>query len=804
MTSRFHMRRSLLPALCLFGFTSLYAQSPSGQQFVVPANLKVNATSTTPASAFSGNLGVGDFNADGRKDILALYTPANGSSEYAVLLAQVNDSYTPKLTGISTDQNSVQVADVNNDGRADLVIVTQAQAGSKDNPCADPGYPCGDSILGIYLGNGDGTFHLSSSTTAAAGLFATIGPVTDLNHDGKRDLIVNSFSPSNPNTNTVWINQGNGTFKSAESFAGNSPVAYGDFNGDGYTDLVMPGIQILLNQGGTSFKPGATYPFQVQAIAAGDMNRDGKMDLVFADATGIDNNGHVLLGNGDGTFRTSGTFSFGPTATRYLADFVASAVAIFIADVNRDGEPDICLSSNAFVRTGVLSDTNLVQVFPGNGNGTVGFPVVYNVGNTSPQLLDLNNNGRFDLLLAGSSSSSYSLATNDGKGNFNAPRQTEVFVPGAIVEAQFDKTTRPDIAVVSYPPSATFTTAGKASVVVFPETGQGYFGPAKSYVIGMPEGVIATGDVNRDGKLDIVVARSAQSLPINTMYPGTDLSVLLGNGDGTFRQAMDFSTLGNPPTTTKDNFIALADVNHDGKLDLIGDWGVALGKGDGSFDTPIPLPASTRGFVTQISGGDFNHDGVLDLAVGVSSYNSSGTGAVGTVYILLGNGKGSFTIKGQAQLGGTTQINALTVADMNSDGKPDLIIESPQFLTIRLGVGDGSFAAPMNYPLGPTSALPGRFLVADFNRDGRPDLLYQGVFGIGLSQPGKTPGGPITLWYGIGGGKLSATPQYYPTALAAAEIVTDLNGDVALDIAGTTAIGITRLLNAGNRAPVTK
>ncbi len=165
---------------------------------------------------------------------------------------------------------------------------------------------------------------------------------------------------------------------------------------------------------------------------------------------------------------------------------------------------------------------------------------------------------------------------------------------GSIVAGDFNGDGTGDIAVVteSYVQDST---ARKAAVLVYPGTGKGYFDPPKRYTIGMPTGMIAAGDVNGDGKIDLVVARSPEWLATSTC-PGcapADLSVLLGRGDGTFQPAMNLSVLG-PPAVSGFNFVALADVNRDGKLDLVGDWGVALGTGTGEFPIADSAPDADR------------------------------------------------------------------------------------------------------------------------------------------------------------------------------------------------------------------
>ncbi len=800
-------------ALCLFFLVPLLGQSTAHPQFVTPSQLKINRTGTQPPLTVGGIVGVADFNTDGRKDILGYSFDTSGNvQQYTVLFHEADGSYTPKLTGIPVGydpllgviSDTVQIADVNHDGRPDLIVVTSSPSSQN----RDYIYPSGDSTLSAYLGNGDGTFRSVGPAVVAHHLYAKLNALVDLNKDGSPDLIIESITvgadgSSAPPFYTVWNGSSDGKFKAAEKIGQGSFVAAGDLNGDGYPDVVFSlansnstGIQVYLNHNGTSFTPGASYPgVNANVAALGDLNHDHKLDLVALEQLDQDkpaNPGRILLGNGDGTFRYGGTFQSPIDVSR-----------ITIADINGDGEQDVAL----------LTDLTVLQVFPGNGNGTVNNSPVYYPGAygnfnayypvfriTGATLVDLNNTGRLDLL--DPDVSGYSLAANDGKGNFRAPKislSTSRGVNGSsygtLVAADLNKDGKTDIAIMSQP-----FNGNPAAVVVYPGTGKGYFGAPKSYQTGVCVGLIAAGDVNRDGKLDLVVARAPHYSCNNTQG---DLSVLLGNGDGTFEPARNYSILGphggGPNTESK--FIALSDVNRDGKLDLIGDWGVALGEGNGQFGHPIPLSAISAD-IYEMAGGDFNRDGVLDLVI--TTVDSVG----GHAYVLLGNGKGGYTIKGEEQHSDTAFAGSLAIADMNGDGKPDLILRSAlvdetDILSILLGKGDGTFEKPIEYTLGYGQYQQYPTLVGDFNRDGKPDLLI--LQGVSLS--GKTPGGPLTLWYGIGGGKLSATPQYYPANLSTPETaaVLDINSDGAPDVVSNFLYnGLVRILNTGDRTPVTK
>ena len=198
------------------------------------------------------------------------------------------------------------------------------------------------------------------------------------------------------------------------------------------------------------------------------------------------------------------------------------------------------------------------------------------------------------------------------------------------------------------------------------------------------------------------------------------VGVLLGNGDGTFQAAVSYGSGGASASS-----VAVADVNGDGKLDLVvanycassdcanGSVGVLLGNGDGTFQAAVPY--SSGGLYTDaVVLGDLNRDGKLDLVLASEYATSSVTN--GSVGVLLGNGDGTFqavvNTSTPTPLGG---IRSLALADFDGDGKLDLAVGAGNVLL--LGNGDGTFQTPIVLGAGG----PG-IAVGDFNRDGRPDL----------------------------------------------------------------------------------
>jgi len=273
---------------------------------------------------------------------------------------------------------------------------------------------------------------------------------------------------------------------------------------------------------------------------------------------------------------------------------------------------------------------------------------------------------------------------------------------------------------------------------------------------------IAVGDVNGDGHLDAVFAS----------YNGTSnwISVSLGHGDGTFSVPEAITTL--PGDNNGGPAVALADVNGDGKLDVLAaswaGYGVAvfLGHGDGTFGAEADYPVAS-GYANSIAVGDFNGDGKIDIVT------SDPFGSI--VSILLGNGDGSF----QAPVPYATDVTpeAVAVADFNGDGKLDVAASNTTgTVSIFLGNGDGTFRTLALIPVSASGHYQGArgIAAADFNRDGNVDL----ALGIWDSES-------VGLLLGNGDGsfqpvKLLSTPNATPSGVATADLNRDGNPDIVV------------------------
>ncbi len=338
------------------------------------------------------------------------------------------------------------------------------------------------------------------------------------------------------------------------------------------------------------------------------------------------------------------------------------------------------------------------------------------------------------------------------------------------------------------------------------------FEPAVTYGSGgyIAQGV-AIADLNGDHISDIVV---------ENWWNPSDLhgavGVLLGKGDGTFQPAVAYETAGTPTYS-----VVLADVNGDGKIDIIvascagnsgtcgssdGVVSVLLGNGNGTFQSAISYDTGAP-YAVGVATADVNGDGKPDLIV--TNYGGE-SNLDGTVSVLFGNGNGTFQ---PAVLydSGAQNANGVTVADANGDGIPDVLVAnrcvscSSGVLSVLFGNGNGTFQPAVTYPTGGTEA--GWVRVADVNGDGIPDVIV-------ANENLFLPNGTIAVFLGAGGGKFAPAVTYSSGGYAAVELsINDMNGDGNLDIVvadcgpvsgcGTGQIGVLLGRGDGTFQPVT-
>jgi len=335
----------------------------------------------------------------------------------------------------------------------------------------------------------------------------------------------------------------------------------------------------------------ATNPFP-QSVAVADFNGDGKLDLavpVYSEFTS-NSDVNIFLGNGDGTFKAGPEFAVSGQNVNNAA----------IADFNGDGKPDLAIS---------LPDTGEIQVLLGNGDGSfTPMPAIPASGVSVVAAGDFNGDGNADLILVNTGPGTLTILLGNGDGTFATGATLPVAgSPSAVVAGDFNRDGKIDLAVVD----------GSAdAVTVLLGNGDGGFAQvASSPQTGYQPVAIVAADFNGDGILDLAVSNLNGGNPI----PGS-VTVLLGNGDGTF-----VATAASPATGAVPSTIVLGDFNGDGKADLVtGNTGsntatVLLSNGDGSFATPLsPSP----GINPFLAVGDFDGDGLPDIAAANNTPNT--------------------------------------------------------------------------------------------------------------------------------------------------------------------------------------
>ncbi len=323
-------------------------------------------------------------------------------------------------------------------------------------------------------------------------------------------------------------------------------------------------------------------------MVAADLNGDGNLDVA---AVGLyTNTVSVYVGNGHGRFQHHGDYATGVVTV--------GGDSLVVGDFNGDGKLDLAVRG--------------IAVLLGNGDGSFQHAVNYPAGDAFLAVGDFNGDGKLDIASTDSSGVVYVLLGN-GDGTFQKPVSYGTgSAAGFITIGDFNGNGILDLAI-----------SVDNGVTILLGNGDGTFQAPVNYpTAGAPYGLYAA-DLNGDGVLDLVV--------LSTTTP--KVSVLLGNGDGTFKPHVDYPAGG-------DAFRGgVADVNGDGKLDVVittwythnNQFFVLLGNGDGTFQKPRAYTAG--GYPLGTAFGDFNNDGILDLAI--ANQESLG-GGTSTFSVMLG------------------------------------------------------------------------------------------------------------------------------------------------------------------------
>ena len=627
--------------------------------------------------------------------------------------------------GTRTNAYSVTVADVNGDGKPDLIVADYS-----------------DSTVSVLLNTtppGATTPSFAAQQTFVTGLHPYSVTVADVNGDGMPDLIVTNYTACTVSVllNTTAPGATTLSFAAQLSFAAGllnpGTVTVADVNGDGKLDLIVGGsgnvnvntVSVLLN----TTPPGATTPsFATQqtfatgsgslSVTAADVNGDGKPDLIVANMN--DNTVSVLLnttapGAAAPSFATQQIFATGQWPT-----------SVTTADVNGDGKPDLIVANCCDATISVLLNTTV----PGATTSSFAAQQTFatGAGPYSVTAADVNGDGIPDLIVANSNGNTASVLLNTTAPGATSPSfaTQQVFATGSDPEsatiADVNGDGMPDLVVANN---------GSVSVLLnttAPPITTPNFAAQHSFLTGRYPFSVTAADVNGDGKPDLFVANQSDntvSVLLNITAPGSAAP--------SFAAQQTFAAGGYPTS------VIATDVNGDGKPDL-----VATNYGDNTasvlLNTTAP-GASTPSFVAQqtfatgvgpfaVTTADVNGDGKPDLIV-------ANTGAGGSVSVLLNTttaGATSPSFAAQqifASGAGGASPYSVAVADVNGDGKPDLIVANYYDNTVSVllnttapGAATPSFATQQTFVTGTdSSADPRSVTAADVNGDGKPDLI---------------------------------------------------------------------------------
>lgn len=696
----------------------------------------------------------------------------------------------------------------------------------------DVGVLQADGTLNILLNDGHGGLKtpVSYANPNYTSTFIQQAFAVDLNGDGYADVL--AFDDSN-NALIFYLNQKNGTFATAQTidlvydFGNVNCIALADVNADGKLDVVTIAtnltsvsstdvtIQTLLGKGdgtfavaGKSLTETVTVASQVEtpgnyAITLGDLNGDGKLDLaaVFEEYDSMNTGklvASIALGNGDGTFgalNSDNPFSINLSSPTRL--FIDSA-GVQILDLNHDSKPDLAVDAQG-------------TLFVLLGDGSAGFTsTVTTQAGGSDQILyqDVNGDGVPDLI---QESGMLNVWFGKGDGTFNPPSDGYAYVvDGGTGQgmnlADFNGDGHMDIAQLG---------GDYKQVSIFSGDGKGAFHGANV--------LNTTTDPNSnpfflyfEDAADILGNGLTDTLFIdinNIAAPYILAGISDGKGNFNYTPALPSSAVPDIAFLQP----VQADFNGDGKQDLLiaggrGDLYVALSKGDGTFLAPkaLALP-SINCELSYAATADLNGDGHTDVVVaypGDTACGGSGSTPSG-FFVALGKGDGTFSTATFTGYG--SELYSVTIADMNSDGIPDLLLDDvptnvPGDFAVGLlpGNGDGTFQPGSSVN---TDYIVSQVIAGDYNQDGKPDLILLSEGEETDQDAEKTAG--ILLLPGHGDGTFGDFSQLATGNFFLNGTLTDVNGDGLPDLVAAlyltvgqpnTYYGLSTLLNEGGGA----
>ncbi|MCB9818110.1 FG-GAP repeat protein, partial [Candidatus Nomurabacteria bacterium] len=699
------------------------------------ADITITGSNYPYSSDFGISLTTGDFNADGKDDLVVGADDSNANIRGSIHIFY-NDgsisttSATADVIISSENQNSafgrhLTVGDLNNDGKDDLVV-------------AAPFYSSFTGRSYIYYG---GTFSASMEAATSSSVMVTGDSANDdfgfalvagdMNHDGKDDLIIGAPGYNNGgDTGRVYF------YQTREDYAWE--IQRSD-SSDGLRVDLLAGYEMKITG-----EP--TEGIFASAIAMADLNNDGKEDLIVGAPGYNSGQGGVYIFYNDGNYPTRGggadVVLTGETSSYFGA-------VLTTGDLNNDGKDDLAVgaypdSSFAgrtyiFYGDGSIPTTAATADVIITGESSSGFGYSLTTG-------DFNADGKDDLVVGAYRYNNYQGRAYIFYGDGSIPTTAataDVIITGetfsrfgySLATGDFNNDGRVDLAVGAYYYSSnigrTYIFYGDGSIPTTAATADVTITGEASSRLGNS---LATGDFNNDGRDDLVVGATYYSA-----FPG---STYIFYGDGsipTTAAAADIILTGEGNGNQYGVTIASGDINNDGTDDiLVGATGYNSSQGRlymyTTNDRHITGEGTDSFFGSSFTSGDYNNDGKTDLAVGAYGWDDNYTGQV---YLFYGGSKGTTTASGADVIitGESSSFfsSSLTTGDFNNDGKDDLVVGASAYNTstgrVYIFYGDGSIpssasSADISITGQTTNNLFGLALaVVDLNSDGREDLI---------------------------------------------------------------------------------
>ena len=797
------MKNKLFIALSLAVLATL---TPASAQNTFKLATTLNSSAGVSSSA--SQVITTDVNGDGKMDLICASTVLTNNGKGVFSAVSLSPNITLRTSGLV-------VASVLGNGRIDLITLTNLAT-----------TPFTESIVvytnsgqtgfngGISLGFHSSTGNVGNETTNNSNQATGQGSLSsagDVFGNGRANLF---YLSSVSNSLSLFTNNGSGVFGFSTNFGVKLGLpAVADVNRDGKVDFITPSysnniVYVFTNGGGIY---GSNASFKVRSpvyVVAADVNGDGWADLIVGSVTNVNNfytnTISIWTNNGSGTFGSNTSFTVGSTGQR-LMDIKA-------AQVFGDGQVDLVLAVSDLYN----NQNNALMVYTNNGSGGFGSNTAVSVGSStwpfSVAVADVSGDGALDLISANSYNGTLTIFTNTGSG-----LQTGSFLSNSmpvlatnissLLAADFYRNGKLDLITILNPSQ----TVAPTNLLVLTNNGSGMFG--SNAVI---NGFTGNGFVNGPPIYADIFGNGSPALivPVSGTGNSVVLVVLTNNGSGVFGTNSFISTGIDRPLQ-----VVAADVNGDGKLDLIASCYPSSGNqynvivltnnGAGGFGTNVII---TQNNYSHVAVADVNKDGRPDLILANNNYNypyncqliiftnisATGTGALYSASFPYNT---TYSVAAAGAL-----PSALIAADVNGDGNIDFIIannNNPGTLSVMTnsgfnGVNNGNNSYSFGLNSSPSvGAYPHALTAADVNGDGKLDLISAnwGVVTNTSDARGPLNYGTLTVLTNNGNG-IFTNPATFSTGMGpTAVIATDVNDDGKVDLITANTTGFTNQNN---------